>query len=82
MIWLFKRMQFFLPLSFINLGPFSFVSCCSLKADVAHKFLLRLYFRIPGLIKYLVDSEADKFLEKASTTGTVKTGLIVVGNML
>lgn len=39
-----------------------------LKADVAHKFLLRLYFRIPGLIKYLVDSEADKFLEKASTT--------------
>ncbi|KAJ1532280.1 hypothetical protein ONE63_000894 [Megalurothrips usitatus] len=38
------------------------------KSEMAHQFLLRLYFKIPGLIKYLIDIETDKFLEKASTT--------------
>lgn len=52
------------------------------KSDMAHQFLLRLYFKIPGLIKYLVDIETDKFLEKASATENATSVLDRMSHLL
>ncbi|XP_021917589.1 integrator complex subunit 1 [Zootermopsis nevadensis] len=39
-----------------------------LRSDVANHLLLKLYFRIPGVIQHLTDVELDKFLAGACVT--------------